>query len=201
MIAAGHHVQLLDHLPPEPVLGEHPPDRPLDRCDRPPLEELSVGDALDPAGVSGVAVGDLVTTLVPGQLHLVGVDHDHVIAGVHVRSEDRLVLAAQQHRHLGRQPAQHLAAGVQDEPATLDVLRLGRIGLHREDVGPGGPTGQQGYLRERRAVKGRTSQEMEPTRAGAPRGRARTAGVRGVPGRRGSTPTDPVSPAGGHPHP
>ena len=59
-----------------------------------------------------------------------------------MRRVDRLVLALEHGGHLGGQPAQHDAIGVDDVPATLDVLRLGSEGLHRlrKKIGSGEPT-------------------------------------------------------------
>src|SRR6266581_2128493 len=121
MLRAGDHVELLDLLATETVLRE----------------QVGVPDPRDPARIAGVSIGDLVLSLVPAQLDLVCIDDDDVVPGVHMGGEDRLVLAAQQRGHLAGEAAQHLAAGVNDVPAALDVLRLGRVGLHRERCRPG----------------------------------------------------------------
>jgi hypothetical protein len=72
----------------------------------------------------------LVLRLPAGERDLRRVDHDHVIAGVHVRRVHRLVLAAQHHGHLGGEAAQGLPLGVHHQPAALDVDGAGAIRLH-----------------------------------------------------------------------
>ena len=67
--------------------------------------------------------------------------------------EDRLVLAAQQRRHLRRHTPEDLTLGVDDVPATLDVLRLRRVGLHTWKIGRAEPADDPCYLREREGVK------------------------------------------------
>ena len=79
------------------------------------------GLALDAARVARVAVHHLALGLVGGEYHLRGVDHDHVVAGVEVRGEDRLVLAPRSPGHLTGHAAEHHALGVDDEPAALDL--------------------------------------------------------------------------------
>jgi hypothetical protein len=75
-----------------------------------------------------VAVGHLLLALAAGELHLGGVDDDHVVAGVDVGGEDRLVLAAQHAGDLGRHPPERLAVGVHDVPVAADVAAPRREG-------------------------------------------------------------------------
>ena len=86
--------------------------------------------ALEPARVAGVPVDDLLLGLVGGEHDLVGVDHDHVVAGVEVRGEHRLVLAAQDAGDLGGEAAEHEALGVDDVPLAGDLAGLGAVGAH-----------------------------------------------------------------------
>ena len=85
---------------------------------------------MDAAGVAGVPVEALVLKLVAAQGDLLGVHNDHEVARVHVWREDRLVLPAQQHRHLAGQAAEHDIGGVDDVPLTLDVTGLGAESAH-----------------------------------------------------------------------
>src|SRR3546814_8399969 len=75
--------------------------------------------------VPGEAVVRFVVQLVAGDVDLLGVDHDDVVAGVDVRGVDRLVLAAQAMREFGAEAAEGLAGGVDDVPVALDGLVLG----------------------------------------------------------------------------
>ena len=82
------------------------------------------------AGVAGVPVGLLVLELGPAQRDLVRVDHDDEVTGVDVRSENGLVLAPQQHRHMAGQAAEHDVGGVDDMPLTRDVTVLRAESAH-----------------------------------------------------------------------
>src|SRR3546814_14031316 len=85
--------------------------------------------SLEIADVPGEAVVHLVGQLVAGDVDLLGVDHDDVVAGVDVRGVDRLVLAAQAMREFGAEAAEGLAGGVDDVPVALDGLGLGGEGF------------------------------------------------------------------------
>src|SRR5829696_3015823 len=119
-------LELGEHLPPEPVAGQHPADGLLDRTGGPLGEQHGVRGFLEAAGVARVAVGDLLLELAPGQPDLGRVDDDHVVAGVDMGGVDRLVLAAQDAGHLGGQPAEDLAVGVDDVPVAGQVPRSRR---------------------------------------------------------------------------
>src|SRR3546814_18438275 len=56
------------------------------------FKDLAHSPFLDAAGVAGVPVELLVGELLAGQLHLLGVDDDHVVATVPARREARLEL-------------------------------------------------------------------------------------------------------------
>ena len=72
----------------------------------------------------------LLLGLVSAELHLVGVDHDYVVAGVEVRGVDGFVLAAEDASDLGGHAAQDLPGSVDHEPLVLDLSRLDGIRLH-----------------------------------------------------------------------
>ncbi len=62
--------------------------------------------------------------LARGEHDLVGVHDDHEVAGVEVRGEDRLVLAAEHAGDLGAQPAEDEPVRVDDVPVALDLAGL-----------------------------------------------------------------------------
>ena len=95
------------------------------------VQDLALGTALDPARVTGVPVEDVGVALVAGQLHLLGIDHDDMVAAIHVRGVGRLVLATQDVRQDAGEPAENEAVGVDDVPLLLDFGRLQIEGLHR----------------------------------------------------------------------
>ena len=63
----------------------------------------------------------MCSALPGGEDDLAGIDDDDVVTGVHVRREDRLVLATQDARHLGREAAEHEPVGIDDVPGAGDV--------------------------------------------------------------------------------
>jgi hypothetical protein len=69
-----------------------------------------------------VAVVALLGALGARDGDLLRVDHDDEVARVHVRGVLRLALAAQGVGDLGRQAAEGLALGVDDEPGALAGL-------------------------------------------------------------------------------
>ena len=146
VLGAGIDVQLLDLLAAEHVLGQHPLDRLLDQLLGPgALEDLRRGALLDPAGVAGVPVVDLLGALVAGQRDLLGVDHDDVVAAVEARRVHGLVLAAQPQGDQRGEPPEDQAVGIDQVPAPRDVLGPGGIGLHR--IGPRLTAGRQRFRR------------------------------------------------------
>ena len=67
-----------------------------------------------------------------------------MVAGVEVRGEDRLVLAAQDAGDLGGHPAEHEAFGVDDVPGTLDLAGFGGVRAYQGVNSPEKRTGK-GY--------------------------------------------------------
>src|ERR1022692_2687523 len=117
-------LELAERLTAERVLGDHSLDRLLDRLLGVLGHQVPVGDRVKATRVARVPVRALVLQLVAGECHLVRVDDDDEVTGVDVRSEDGLVLAPQQHRHMAGQAAEHYVSGVDDMPLTCDVTVL-----------------------------------------------------------------------------
>ena len=103
---------------PSGPFGQHPVDAAADGVGGLAAEQVVVPLRLQAAGVAAVAVDLLVVGLALGEHDLVGVDDDHVVAGVDVRGERRLVLAAQHAGGLGAQATEHEPVGVDDVPGT-----------------------------------------------------------------------------------
>jgi hypothetical protein len=121
VIGTGVDLQLAEHLAAQGVLGEHAAHRAPDELGGLLGQQLRVGGGAQAAGVAAVAVGELVGGLVRGEDHLVGVDHDHVVARVDVGGEVGAVLAAQDGGHSRGEAAEDQAVGVDDVPAALDL--------------------------------------------------------------------------------
>ena len=85
---------------------------------------------LHAAGVTAVAVHALVGGLVLGEHDLAGVDDDDVVAGVDVRGEDRLVLAAQDAGGFGAHATEHQAIGIDDVPGAGDLACFRAVSRH-----------------------------------------------------------------------
>ena len=79
-----------------------------------------------------MAVVGLLVFLAPGQHHLVGVDDDHEIAGIHMGRVHGLVFSTQGRGDLRRHPAECLAVRVDNKPLAVDIGALGTVSLvHR----------------------------------------------------------------------
>ena len=129
-VGPGVHLELLEHLAAELVLGEHAPDGLLDDLAGVLVQLLADRRRGETAGVAGVAVHQLVGQLVAGERDLLRVDDDDEVTGVHVRGEGRLVLAAQQVRGLDGELAEDDVGGVDDVPLALDVAGLRAVRTH-----------------------------------------------------------------------
>src|SRR5690606_21951469 len=84
VLRTGEHVQLLEHLATQGVLGKHALHRELDHPLRTLVQELLEADALEIAEIAGVVVIELVGHLPAGHADLLGVDHDDMVARVDV---------------------------------------------------------------------------------------------------------------------
>src|SRR5690606_40453774 len=94
------------------------------------LERLRVADGPELGRVPGVAVGDLVLALAPGQGDLRAVDVVAIVTTVDVRGEARLVLPTEQGGDLRRQSAEDDVGSVDDVPVLLDVAGLRCVRAH-----------------------------------------------------------------------
>ena len=75
--------------------------------------------------------------LLAGHAHLFGIDNNHKITGIHVRSNDRFFLAAQEIGGFDRDATKHLVFGVNDPPFAVDLICFCRKRFHYE-TGLGG---------------------------------------------------------------
>ncbi len=93
MIASSINFELLEHLPPQLVLGKHPFDSQLYQLFRMLVDQFPGLDLLETTRIATVGLIGLVFPLIPRELHLVGIDHDQKIAGIQKVSITRLFLA------------------------------------------------------------------------------------------------------------
>ena len=94
------------------------------------LDHAAEGDVLLPTHVARMTEVGFLVSLLARQLHLRRVDEHHVVTGVEVRSEDRLVLAAQDASNLGGEAAERLVGRVYHPPLVLDLTDFWRIRSH-----------------------------------------------------------------------
>ena len=130
MGGAGVALHLLQHGVAQRALGQHALDGLFQDAAGETLLQLGEVGFIDAARIAGVAIVLLVFGLVAGDAQLLDIDHDDVIAGIDVRREDGLVLAAQTVCDLGSQAAEHLVRRIDDKPVVLDFMRLGGKCLH-----------------------------------------------------------------------
>src|SRR5947209_2019099 len=91
--------QIAELLASKRPARQHPLNRLLnDALGEFPLENHLGRALLDPAGIAGVMVVDLLVALTAGEDHLLGIDDDNVVAIIDMRGEARLVLAAESQR-------------------------------------------------------------------------------------------------------
>jgi len=109
-------LQFGDHLPSKWAFGKHPFDCGPNHLFWTVHKVVRISALLETTGVSAVVVLDLLTCLTGGHDHLGGIDHDHELAGVHMRSENRTVLAAQDSSNFGGHATQYQAIGINDIP-------------------------------------------------------------------------------------
>ena len=66
----------------------------------------------------------------PVKHHLVGVDHDDVVAVVDVGRVGGAILAHQDHRQIAGQAPDDFVAGIDQPPLRLDLAGPGHVGFH-----------------------------------------------------------------------
>ena len=157
-------MQLAQHAPPERRLRQHALDRELEYPLRVLLQQLAERDRLQVAQVAGVMVVELVVELVAGHGDLLGVQHDDVVAHVHVGAVVGLVLALEPHGDLRREAAERLAAGIDDIPIPAHFRGLYERCLHGLRGSDEVEKGAKVYSRTPSIAKAMPDRSKEPRR-------------------------------------
>src|SRR5579864_4742233 len=110
---------------------QHAGDRVAERIGRMPLRHVLIGSLAETAGIAGVTGVHLVSRLLARNSNSLDIDDDHAIAGVQVRRVGWLVLAAKDLGDVRRQPAQGLAARIDDVPVRLELRWFRAVGFSR----------------------------------------------------------------------
>ena len=134
MFGACVDLELRHLLTTERALGHHATNRATNRIGGLAVEHVGIRLAGDTARITRVPVDLLLRSLVAAHDDLVGVDDHDVVAGVDMRREGRLVLAAQQTGDLGAEAAEDDAIGVDHVPLTLDLTCFRGVRLHRNSI-------------------------------------------------------------------
>src|SRR5688500_5066219 len=121
MIGACIDLELADHLPAQPVLGQHSRDGPRYHSYRAPYAEVRERFCLEATRIARISVVDLVLALLRSDRHLSGIDDNDKVAGIDVRSENRLVFASQEGGDLGRHRPERRLCSVDDPPLAVDI--------------------------------------------------------------------------------
>ena len=125
MLSAYNYVQVAELGTAQAGLGQHAAHGMLQQRERLAGQQLFSRLAGLPARMKAIALVFLVRHLVAGKAHFLGIDHDNVVAGVHMRRERGFVFATNEHGDLAGHAADHLVLGVHQQPF---LLRGGRIG-------------------------------------------------------------------------
>ena len=118
-----------DHLAARQALARAIPDTPIWIIGH-SLGAMMLPNQRDFEGVSRVMVIHLVLHLVARDADLLGIDHNDVVAGVHVRRVFRLVFASQASRDFGGESTEGFSIGVDHEPVAAHSFWLRRKSLH-----------------------------------------------------------------------
>src|SRR5687768_15797432 len=101
------------------------------RLTLPDVDRAFLAEAALEAAVPAI---HLLILFAAGQLHGAGVHDDDVIARVDVWRVNRLVLALEQTRRHGRNPAQYLPVGIDDVPPAIRALGACYDRTHEKEI-------------------------------------------------------------------
>src|ERR1035437_8475454 len=146
MIRAGGDLQLAELLGAEAVVRQHALDRPANDLLRTALEEVAEGLLLVALGMAAVADVELRLELVAADRNTGGIEDDHVVPGVEVRSVGRLVLADEDMGDPRCEAAERFVRRIDDVPASVDLALTRRVGLRGHDA-PSSPPRRSSYVR------------------------------------------------------
>lgn len=124
-----HTLQPGQPLLPQPVLGQHPPDRATQHLAAAPfLKHLVHGHAAQAAGPGGVRVVFLLEALLAGRAQVMAADGHDVVAAVGRRVVDGLVLAHEEEGDRRGEAAQ--TARVGPDVDAVPCAGVGEAGLY-----------------------------------------------------------------------
>ena len=116
--------------PAQPVFREHTHNRFFEQIGGVFFPNFLRGGGFDSARIPCVMIVYFVIPFLPGQPDFGGVDDDHVVAGVHMRGENRFGFPPDDLGGLTGNATQGLIGGVDEHPFFYKVAFFGRVGLH-----------------------------------------------------------------------
>ncbi len=124
-------LQLPEHLSSERVPRQHAFDRTLQDPFRRPRQEMFQRLGFEIADIARMPMVNLILQLGAGDPDFLRIYDNDIVARIDVRRVLGLVLPAQAPGDFGREPAERLAAGVDEIPVVTDFFRLGRECFHK----------------------------------------------------------------------
>ena len=136
MLRSVVHVEVLDELAAQTVLGEHAFYHTDVEGVHTGLEVLverflhqNLGGSLTlAAGISSVVEVYAIGHFLAGKNNFVGIDNDYVVAALHVRGVAGFVFTAQQFCHFCAKTTEYLIGGVDNDPLVLYFVGVGEFG-------------------------------------------------------------------------
>ena len=125
MLGTGIHMQVAVEGSTQTVFRKHAADGVFKYALGVFGENLLRGGLALAAGISGIALVDLVGHLLAGEDNLLGIDDDDIVAAIHMRGVARCGLAAQDVGHAGGQTTHGLVLGINEHPFLLDGVLVG----------------------------------------------------------------------------
>ena len=125
------YVHIVQELSTETVLGEHTLYYTTEQLLSTVLLSHDAGGSVLAltTGITRVGVVDAIRPLLTSEAHLVGVDNNHVVTTVHVRSKVRLLLTTEEFGNLCSETAKNLVGSIHYDPFLVHSLRICRNGL------------------------------------------------------------------------
>mgnify|MGYP006957634344 CR=1 FL=1 len=124
MLSTNDNVKVLINGAAKAVLWKHTANGILHQTFWRALQNFLSGAAVLTTWVTRVTDVLLVIPLVACQLHLFGVDHNHKVTTIRVRSEVHLVLASEKAGDFRTKTAQTLPFGIDQQPFLVGVLLI-----------------------------------------------------------------------------
>lgn len=122
-------MHVLEQSPSEPVLRQHSFDGRLHQRSRVFLQQLLYAARTLTTGKARVVNVGFRKTLLAAENNFLGIEHDHVISAIYVRSEIHLMLTSEVSCNSGSQSSEGLTLSVYQHPFFINGVLVGGNGL------------------------------------------------------------------------